>query len=354
MKMNMGQKDLRIMEMLAMNCRIPHTTVAQAINVSKDTAAYRIRRLEEEGYIRQYVLFIDARRLGFTRYHLLVKLDPDAGEKEVICRSLAAHGSVMWINSFIGRYDLQIIVDASDGFELNRIREELFALCGNKVKEYLILTHLYDLEFTQLNPLLDLKTKFQKKDDHSFSSLLSARNFPVGPGFERYGPKKEDSGILRELADDPRASLIDIGRKLSVDRATVKKRIMDLIKKKVILSFGAIPDLSKQGFVTYYLLVRLEQETPLDVLRKPFARLQNIFYAGKMLGSYDMILYLNARNPQELNESIRLFTSDIGSYLVHYDLLVQDKVHHWRQFTDGIYESLMPGRSREVPVPTPK
>ena len=59
-----------------------------------------------------------------------------------------------------------------------------------------------------------------------------------------------------------------------------------------------------------------------------------------MLGDYDMILYLNARNPQELNDSIELFKRDIGPYVIHYDLLVQDRVHHWRQFSSGIYKQL--------------
>jgi len=105
-------------------------------------------------------------------------------------------------------------------------------------------------------------------------------------------------------------------------------------------SFGGIPNLSKLGFVTYYLLVRLSQDTPLEVRKKPFLKLSNIFYAGNMLGDYDMILYLNARTPEELNTSIGLFRSEIEKYLINYELLVQDKVHHWRQFSKGIYETL--------------
>ena len=72
--------------------------------------------------------------------------------------------------------------------------------------------------------------------------------------------------------------------------------------------------------------------------------LQNIFYAGKMIGDYDMILYLNARNPDELNSSIELFRSKIEKYIVHYDLLVQDKVLFWKQFNSGIYEDLIDGK----------
>jgi hypothetical protein len=62
--------------------------------------------------------------------------------------------------------------------------------------------------------------------------------------------------------------------------------------------------------------------------------------AGKMIGDYDMILYLNARTPDELNASIEIFRSEIDKYIIHYDLLLQDKVHHWKQFSEGIYKEL--------------
>lgn len=335
------------MEIFAQNCRIPHTTIAQAIKVSKDTISYKIKHLEESQFIKEYVLFVDARRLGFTRYHILIKLDAGIKDKQKVYDNISKHKFVMWVNSFIGRYDLQIIIDATDSFYLNKIREELFELCDNKIKEYFILTHLSDLEFTQLNPVLDLKTKFKKKADHSFSSLLTTRKFPVNPNFEKYTPTKSEIEILKILADNPQESLIDIGRKLKIDRNTVKKRITNLIKNKIILNFGGIPNLSKQGFITYYLLVRIEPETPLEILKKPFTKLQNIFYAGKMIGDYDLILYLNARNPQELNTSIELFKSEIEKYILHYDLLVQDKVHHWRQFTPGVYESLIANQIKD-------
>ena len=325
------------MEILAQNCRIAQTTLAQALNISKDTVSYKIKNLEKSEFLKQYVLFIDARRLGFTRYHILIKFEAGLRNKLDLFNKLSQHKFVMWINTFIGRFDIQIIVDAKDGFHLNKIREELFDICNNKIKEYNILTHLCDLEFTQLNPVLDLNTKFQKKLDHSFSSILTTRNFPVSLEFNKYIHSKVELDILKILSDNPKEQLIEISRKLNIDRVTVKKKIISLIKNKIILNFGAIPNLSKQGFVTYYLLVRINQKTPIEILKKPFAKLQNIFYAGRMIGDYDMIIYLNARTPDELNESIELFKSEIEEHIIHYDLLVQDKVIHWRQFTKGIY-----------------
>jgi DNA-binding Lrp family transcriptional regulator len=336
----MNKKDLQLLELMAQNCRIPNTTIAQAMNTSKDTIAYRIKNLEADEWIKQYILFIDARRLGFTRYHVLMKFDANIKNKKELFEKIASHKFVMWINSFIGRFDLQVIVDASDGFQLNKIREELFEICNHNIKEYIILTHLSDLEFTQLNPIINSGIEFEKKSDHSFSSSLTTKRFPVGPVFEIYKPNPIEVEILKALADNPKASLIEMANKLKVSRITIKERIKILISKKVILSFAGIPNLYKMGFVTYYLLVRLNQNTPIETMKKPFHKLRNIFYAGRMLGDYDMILYLNARNPQELDESIDQFKSEIGSYIMHYDLLVQDKVIYWRQYTNGIYQQL--------------
>ena len=337
----MHKKDLQILEILAQNCRIPNTTIAKALKISKDTVTYKINQLEQKKLLKQNILFIDARKLGFTRYHILIKFSAGIKNKKELYKKISEHDFTMWVNTFIGRFDLQIIIDATNGFHLNKIRKELFSLCNNQVKEYIILTHLSDLEFTQLNPILDLNTKFQKKLDHSFSSILTTKNFPVTPKFKKTNISNKEIEILNILANNPKKQLIKISRKLHIDRNTVKKKIINLINKKIILNFGGIPNLSKLGFVTYYLLVRIVQGTPLNILKKPFKKLQNIFYAGQMIGNYDMILYLNARTPEELNSSIELFKSEIEDHIVHYDLLVQDSVLHWKQFTPGIYKSLL-------------
>ncbi len=335
------KKDLQIMELLASNCRLPHATIAQSLNLSKDAVAYRINKLEQTDLINQYMMFIDARRLGFTRYHILIRFDADIEDKDIFIKKASNHKFVMWINSFIGKHELQIIVDAKDGFHLNQIREELFKLCNHQIREYFVLTHIADFYFTNLNQTMRLNTKFAKKSDHSFSSLISSPSFAVNERFDKYDPSHIETDILKILSDNPKESLIDIGKELHIDRSTVKKKITNLIEKKIILNFGGIANHREQGFVTYYMMVRLSQETPLEVIRKPFEKLTNIFYAGKMIGEYDMILYLNARNPEELSKSIDLFKKELGNHITYYDLLVQDKVHYWKQFTKGIYDELM-------------
>lgn len=336
----MDKIDLRILEILAQNCRIQANIIAKAVNLSKDTIIYRKRKLEQEGYFRTNMLFLDARKLGFTRHQIFIKFNSEAN-KEDLQNEIKKNPFVMWINTFIGKYDLHIIIDAKDSFHFESIKQNIFSLCDNKIQNFEILIHVFDLEFTNLNPDINLKTKFSKKDDFSFSSLLSPRRFPVDFNFDKYKPALYDVQILEALANNPTESLINLGRKIKIDRKTIKKRIANLIKNKVIIDFGGIPNLEKFGYVTYCLAIRLSQNVPHEILKSPFNELTNIFYAGKVNGQYDLLIYLSAKNPEELNSTIEIIRKRIGKYMYNYDLLVMDKVTYWKQYSRGIHDSLM-------------
>lgn len=120
----------------------------------------------------------------------------------------------------------------------------------------------------------------------------------------------------------------------------MKKRINQLIEERVISNFGAINDPTKFGYVTYALYTRIIPETPLEMLKKPFEKLNNIFFAAKMVGDYDFIFYLYAKTPHELNSTVELIKKEIGKYIIYYESFIQDRVLFWRQFTDGIYNDL--------------
>jgi hypothetical protein len=80
-------------------------------------------------------------------------------------------------------------------------------------------------------------------------------------------------------------------------------------------------------------------------MKRPFNELNNIFYAGHMIGEYDMIVYLNARNPTELKASVELFRSKLRGKILKFDLMIDDRVVYWRQFTQGIYNHLFKKQS---------
>ena len=340
----LDRKDLGILRLLACNCRYSHRSLAGALHCSEDSVAYRIACLERDGWLSRRVLFIDGRTLGFTRCHVLLRFERTPSHASGLYERLAGHPMVMWINSFIGKYDVQVIVDARDSFQLHEIVADLLLRAKEPVLEYSILTHLSDLEFTHLNPAIGGVSDLPRKDDSSLSSHLTSPRFPVNEKFTLFPYKRVDLELLKSLSEDPALSMAALAVRAGCDRATARERLIKMIEANVIINFGAVPSVEKFGFVVYYLLVRIRQGAAPKVLQRPFQRLNNIFYAGRMLGGSDLILYLNARSPGELNQSIELFRQELGNQILGYDLLVQDKLWHWRQFTPGMYAAL---QSRE-------
>ena len=62
----MDKKDLRILELLAQNCRLTNQIISKAVNISKDAVKYRIKNLEENKVILNYALIVNNFKLGFN------------------------------------------------------------------------------------------------------------------------------------------------------------------------------------------------------------------------------------------------------------------------------------------------
>jgi Lrp/AsnC family transcriptional regulator for asnA, asnC and gidA len=60
------EKDLKIIDMLRENARIPLTEIALRLDVSESTIRKRIKALEKNGVITQYTVVVDPSKLGYN------------------------------------------------------------------------------------------------------------------------------------------------------------------------------------------------------------------------------------------------------------------------------------------------
>ncbi|MGB1010622.1 MAG: Lrp/AsnC family transcriptional regulator [Thiolinea sp.] len=66
MTSNINQQDRRILQRLQNNCRQPIADIGEQIGMSTSACHRRIKQLEENGLIRNYVAQLDARKLGYA------------------------------------------------------------------------------------------------------------------------------------------------------------------------------------------------------------------------------------------------------------------------------------------------
>ncbi len=76
--------ELRIVSELMKNCHRTDRELARAIGVSQPTVSRTIRKLEEEGYVKEYAMIPDFRKLGFNMFAFtFVKLTKQFPEEAI-------------------------------------------------------------------------------------------------------------------------------------------------------------------------------------------------------------------------------------------------------------------------------
>jgi Lrp/AsnC family leucine-responsive transcriptional regulator len=108
--------DRRILEVLQTDARIANVDLAQQVNLSPSPCLRRVRRLEEEGYVRGYVSLLDPAAIGlpvsvFVQVSLEKQVDGALDEFE---RQILTHTEVMECYLMTGDSDYLLRVVAPD------------------------------------------------------------------------------------------------------------------------------------------------------------------------------------------------------------------------------------------------
>ncbi len=340
MAKKLDKKDLQIMDILARNCRVSHTTIGKAIKLSKDSVRNRIKRLEDEKFITNYVTFIDIRKFGLEKYHIHIRFNNTTKNKDEIIASLCDHPSVSFVNSFIGAFDIQLIVDTHDIYSFEQVKEELFSLMKSSVQDYRIFSWIYDFKFVHLIPETTLHTSFERKLDTSFSALTKDE-FGTGRTFKHEEIDNLDVEIIDILCGNPKSTLQEIASQLQSNRETIKQRITNLVKKEIIVHFGANPDFDKFDYSMYMLLFRTTETGVKEDVIQAIKSMDNVFYAAKVSGDFSMIVYITTKSPTETKQAVEKLNQLFGKDLLSSDILVVDKFIKYRQFPEHIKEILL-------------
>ncbi len=119
----LDEKDKEILDILMSNARTPFTEIAQRLNVSEGTVRKRIKRLEDEGVIREYTIDIDPAKLGYRSVTLL-GLDTEPEHYLDAIKALDVLKEVRWVAKSTGDHMIMAEIWTEDDIELGRLIEE--------------------------------------------------------------------------------------------------------------------------------------------------------------------------------------------------------------------------------------
>ena len=137
--------DITILEELQANGRISVADLARKIHLSQPAVHNRIKRLERDGIIREYVAVLDRESIG---YDLLcfVNLSLNPHSQEVTCaveRLINAMPQVLECYNITGRSDMLLKVVVENHRELNAFVKQLSTLHGiDRIETSVVLNNV--------------------------------------------------------------------------------------------------------------------------------------------------------------------------------------------------------------------
>lgn len=127
--MSLDQLDRQILKVLQKQGRISNADLSEAVNLSPSACHRRVQRLESEGYIRDYVALLDARKMAVpTTVFVEITLSGQADEVlDAFEKAVARIPDVLECHLMAGSADYLLKVVAENTDDFARIHRQYLA-----------------------------------------------------------------------------------------------------------------------------------------------------------------------------------------------------------------------------------
>jgi DNA-binding Lrp family transcriptional regulator len=303
---NLDQKDRKILAILTVNARATYAQIGKKTRLHKDTVAYRIKQLEKEGIISGYSTFFDLSRLNRRVCKLYVKfrgLSED--EHKNLLSKLKADKAVGWIVEGNGSWDMII------GIQTQKI-EEFY-------KFKLSFEHEFNEKIASLSVTTQMQTYFYPRNylEHSSEEVILYSGKPSLPIDEK------DKKIIETLAENARATALELAKKTNLSARTVSYRIKQLEKEKIILQYRTSINLEKIGYIfvkAFIKLTYITQETRSKMLE--FFKHNNVVHNVESLGEWELEPEFEVQNIEHFYNIINKFRTEFSKNILKIDSML--------------------------------
>ena len=319
--MNLDKKDKTLLYNLDINARESYTKLAKKVQISQESVRYRINRLVKEGLIQKFFTVIDASKLGFAFYKVLLKLH-NVNEKKQhdIINYLLTDNSVVWLVTFDGNYDIGFVIKAENILELNLILENLDKNFSTYIHKRIFSINILG-EYLSRDYLINKQRTLVRTPSYTVES-------------KKYDLDDIDIKLIQNLTEDGRKTAVDISKEIEVSPDTILQRKNRLEKSKVITKYNIVLNHNKINQIHYKVLIYLNEFFP-EKLNKflSFCRLNNrIVYIIKTLGEWNYELDIEVENIDQYRKIMMDLTNEFFDIIKDYNSLIIRKIFKYNLY----------------------
>jgi len=129
--MELDEKDLKIIKLLAENARITYTELSKALGISDVAVIKRVKKLETHGIIKRYTIDLNLQSLGY-RILSFTGIDVDPSNLLSVAEELKKREQIIGLMLTTGDHQLMAVVIARDHDDLKKVHDEIMAIPGVK------------------------------------------------------------------------------------------------------------------------------------------------------------------------------------------------------------------------------
>ncbi len=244
--MELDKKDRQIICTLDFDARMPLSTLAKKLSISKQVAKYRIDNLIKNQVIQGFYTDINPSRLGFDIYLVYLAFQHLSPVKEQELIAHLAHQEGVGLNvSTTGAWNHTLGIWAKSIVHFKN--------------QYKNIMKNYE-EFISSKTIM-IQTDFFYFKPKQIYEENSSKIIVMKGSEETVSIDKVDSVILRELSQDARVLLVDVSAKVKLTPTAVKDRIKRLEKEKVILGYRVMINYPLLNFLHYRVFLKMDHLT---------------------------------------------------------------------------------------------
>ena len=229
-------KDRKILYELDLNCRQLNTQIGKKVGLKRDVVAYRIKRMQEDGIIKNFWTAINTFKLGYNVFRIYINFQYVSTDiKNKIIQHFINYNKTWAVVSIQGEIDLSVVIWVKDIYEFYQFWEKTLDLYEDYFAEAIVSVYIKAVSYKKS---ILLPNEFKESERKMYDTTCGGASVEID---------EIDYKLLNELAMNARIPLIELAEKLGCSSQNVNYRVKNLIKRDIIKAFRVNIDLSKLG-----------------------------------------------------------------------------------------------------------
>jgi len=292
-------KDRKILYQLDLDSRQSLSRIGVKVGLHKNNVLYRIKRMQDEGFIKYFWTAINTFRLGYNVFRIYINFqDVSAAVKQEIIQYFVNYRNSWLVAEIKGEVDLDVILWVKNNYEFHQFWNQTLAKYGTNFAKYAISLYIQAVCYQKSYLLLD---EYKKADRKMYETTCDGKTVPID---------ELDYRLLNLIVVNARVPLVELARNLGCSAQTVNYRIKNLIKNGVIQAFRVHIDYSKLGLQHVKLDIYLKDHTQRNPVIKYLGENPCLEDLNVAIGWADLEPEFVVQNINELFQ----ITDDINSH----------------------------------------